>query len=37
MVSRGQIWTLVRGGAQHRVLVVSNDEYNAVDELAIWD
>ena len=36
MVSRGQIWTLVRGGAQHRVLVVSNDEYNAVDELAIW-
>ncbi|BCY12550.1 type II toxin-antitoxin system PemK/MazF family toxin [Actinoplanes sp. L3-i22] len=36
MVNRGQIWTLLRGGAQHRVLVISNDEYNAVDELAIW-
>lgn len=33
---RGQIWTLLRGGSQHRVLVISNDEYNAVDELAVW-
>lgn len=33
---RGQIWTLVRGGSQHRVLVISNDEYNGVEELAIW-
>ncbi|BCJ57173.1 type II toxin-antitoxin system PemK/MazF family toxin [Micromonospora endophytica] len=33
---RGQIWTLLRGGSQHRVLVISNDEYNSVDELAIW-
>ena len=33
---RGQIWTLLRGGSQHRVLVMSNDEYNSVDELAIW-
>ena len=36
MVRRGQIWTLLRGGSQHRVLVISNDEYNSVDELAIW-
>ena len=33
---RGQIWTLLRGGNQYRVLVVSNDEYNAVEELAAW-
>lgn len=33
---RGQIWTLVRGGSQHRVLIISNDEYNSVEELAIW-
>ena len=33
---RGQIWTLLRGGSQHRVLVISNDEYNSVEELAIW-
>ena len=36
MVGRGQIWTLLRGGSQHRVLVISNDEYNSVEELAIW-
>jgi mRNA-degrading endonuclease toxin of MazEF toxin-antitoxin module len=36
VVRRGQIWTLLRGGSQYRVLVVSNDEYNSVDELAIW-
>jgi mRNA-degrading endonuclease toxin of MazEF toxin-antitoxin module len=36
VVRRGQIWTLLRGGSQHRVLVISNDEYNGVDELAIW-
>jgi mRNA-degrading endonuclease toxin of MazEF toxin-antitoxin module len=36
VVSRGQIWTLLRGGSQHRVLVISNDEYNAVGELAAW-
>jgi len=35
-VKRGQIWTLLRGGSQHRVLVISNDEYNAVEELAVW-
>lgn len=33
---RGQIWTLLRGGGQHRVLIISNDEYNDVEELAIW-
>lgn len=33
---RGQVLTLLRGGSQYRVLVVSNDEYNAVEELAIW-
>jgi mRNA interferase MazF len=36
VVRRGQIWTLLRGGGQHRVLVISNDEYNAVEELALW-
>ena len=36
MVNRGQLWTLLRGGAQHRVLIISNDEFNAVAELAIW-
>lgn len=36
MVRRGEIWTLLRGGSQHRVLVISNDEYNAVEELAVW-
>ncbi|MEO3746833.1 type II toxin-antitoxin system PemK/MazF family toxin [Plantactinospora sp. B5E13] len=33
---RGQIWTLLRGSSEHRVLVISNDEYNSVEELAIW-
>lgn len=33
---RGQVWTLLRGGSQYRVLIISNDEYNSVDELAIW-
>jgi mRNA interferase MazF len=36
VVKRGQIWTLLRGGSQHRVLVISNDEYNGVEELAVW-
>jgi mRNA-degrading endonuclease toxin of MazEF toxin-antitoxin module len=36
MVRRGQVWTLLRGGSQYRVLVISNDEYNGVEELAIW-
>lgn len=36
MVKRGQIWTLLRGSSQHRVLVISNDEYNSVEELAVW-
>jgi mRNA-degrading endonuclease toxin of MazEF toxin-antitoxin module len=36
VVRRGQIWTLLRGGGQHRILVISNDEYNSVEELAIW-
>jgi len=35
-VRRGQVWTLRRGGSQHRVLVISNDEYNSVEQLAIW-
>jgi mRNA interferase MazF len=35
-VRRGQIWSLLRGGSHHRVLVISNDEYNGVEELAIW-
>lgn len=35
-MNRGQVWTLIRGGARHRVLIISNDEYNAVPELAIW-
>lgn len=33
---RGQVWTLLRGGSQYRVLIISNDEYNDVAELAIW-
>lgn len=33
---RGQIWTLLHGASQYRVLVISNDEYNGVEELAIW-
>jgi mRNA interferase MazF len=36
VVKRGQIWTLIRGSNQHRVLIISNDEYNDVDELAAW-
>jgi mRNA interferase MazF len=36
VVRRGQVWTLLRGGRQYRVLVISNDEYNDVSELAIW-
>ena len=35
-MKRGQIWTLLRGGSQHRVLIISNDEYNSVEELAVW-
>lgn len=35
-MKRGQIWTLLGGAGQHRVLIISNDEYNGVDELAIW-
>jgi mRNA-degrading endonuclease toxin of MazEF toxin-antitoxin module len=30
------VWTLLRGGSQYRVLVISNDEYNSVPELAAW-
>jgi mRNA interferase MazF len=26
----------LRGGSQHRVLVISNDEYNGVEKLAVW-
>jgi mRNA interferase MazF len=26
----------VRGGSRHRALVISDDEYNDVDELAVW-
>ncbi len=33
---RGQVWTLLRGSSRHRVLIISNDEYNGVDELAVW-
>lgn len=36
MVRRGQVWTLLRGSNQYRVLIISNDEYNQVAELAIW-
>jgi mRNA-degrading endonuclease toxin of MazEF toxin-antitoxin module len=36
VVRRGQIWTLLRGGSQYRVLIISNDEYNEVEELAVW-
>jgi mRNA-degrading endonuclease toxin of MazEF toxin-antitoxin module len=36
VVRRGQLWTLVRGGNQYRALIVSNDEYNLVDDVAIW-
>ena len=36
MVRRGQVWTLLHGGAQRRILIISNDEYNAVDGLPIW-
>ena len=36
MVRRGQVWSLLRGANQYRVLVISNDEYNSVDEMAIW-
>jgi mRNA interferase MazF len=36
VVRRGQVWTLLRGDSQHRVLIISNDEYNDVDELAVW-
>lgn len=36
MVRRGQVWTLLRGGSQYRVLIISNDEYNEVAELAVW-
>jgi mRNA-degrading endonuclease toxin of MazEF toxin-antitoxin module len=36
VVRRGQLWTLLRGANQYRVLVISNDEYNSVEELAIW-
>jgi mRNA interferase MazF len=36
VVRRGQVWTLLRGSNQYRVLVISNDEYNGVEELAIW-
>jgi mRNA interferase MazF len=36
VVKRGQIWTLLCGSGQHRVLVISNDEYNDVRELAVW-
>ncbi len=36
MVRRGQVWSLLRGGGQYRVLIISNDEYNAVQELAVW-
>jgi mRNA-degrading endonuclease toxin of MazEF toxin-antitoxin module len=36
MVRRGQLWTLERGGGLHHVLVISNDEYNAVPSLAVW-
>ena len=35
-MKRGQIWTLLRGGSQHRVLIISNDQYNGVEELAVW-
>jgi mRNA interferase MazF len=36
VVRRGQIWTLVRGDNLYRALIVSNDEYNLADDVAIW-
>lgn len=32
MVKRGQVWSLSRGGSQHRILIVSNDEFNAIED-----
>jgi len=29
VVKRGQVWTLLRGGSQYRILIISNDEYTA--------
>ncbi|MFF5288281.1 type II toxin-antitoxin system PemK/MazF family toxin [Paractinoplanes globisporus] len=36
MVRRGQVWSFVQGADLHHVLVISNDEYNAIPSLAIW-
>jgi mRNA-degrading endonuclease toxin of MazEF toxin-antitoxin module len=36
VVKRGQVWTWARGDERHRVLVISNDEYNALPEVAVW-
>ncbi|WP_203817616.1 type II toxin-antitoxin system PemK/MazF family toxin [Paractinoplanes ferrugineus] len=33
---RGQVWTWVRGAERHPVLVISNDEYNALPEVPVW-
>ncbi|MDP9795888.1 mRNA-degrading endonuclease toxin of MazEF toxin-antitoxin module [Catenuloplanes nepalensis] len=27
---------MLRGSSQYRVLIISNDEYNDVDDLAVW-
>lgn len=35
MVNRGQVWTLLQGSNQYRVLIISNDEYNYVEDLPV--
>ena len=35
-MTRGEVWTLVRGSRQYRVLIVSNDEYNVLEDVTPW-
>jgi mRNA-degrading endonuclease toxin of MazEF toxin-antitoxin module len=36
VVRRGQVWTWVNAGVAHRVVIISNDEFNAEPGLAVW-
>jgi mRNA interferase MazF len=36
VVRRGQVWTWVHNGTAHRVVVISNDEFNAEPGLPVW-
>jgi mRNA-degrading endonuclease toxin of MazEF toxin-antitoxin module len=36
MVARGQVWSYVQGSRQYRVLVISNDEFNALPAVGPW-